>query len=604
MSGFLAEAEEARLQATAWLIPVAGPPIDPIVIREAPGGQVLGRGDTAGLRMPATAEKVSRAHCRFACVEGEWSVTDSSRWGTFVNGIKLAPGTPVSLRESDTVRIAPWTFRFSLQAPKQQGIDLADDPAAAGGDVRAVDEASARMLASELVDLLTQSTELIHAARSELELAEALIEVALKGTGLSNAAVLKVVDASGRVEPIASRVSAASRGQALFSRSLVARARQGQVSEHRVDAVSGGNAGFGESVMQMKISAAICAPLLIGDGTAPAGERDVAALLYLDARGAASPNVSNNAAGFTMALARIASLALANLRRIEMALRVKESQHELEAAAQAQKLILPVRDARLGEFHYHGESRPGQMVGGDFFDVIQLSPRKLAVALGDVTGKGVSASVLMTTAFGFLHAHMEAGGDVASAAASLSKFLHPRRQSSRFITLWLGVFDLDTRTVTYVDCGHGWACLQHADGTYEGLDKGGGLPCGIQDDWEYQTATAVLRPGSRALIVSDGFVEQQGLVVGADGRPVMDQFGMAGLQNALAKRPSVTVGPTTVSPAAAAGPSSMGGAMSSMSSMSSGQPIDDLKYLYDALISFAGTTQLSDDATAILVRWD
>lgn len=571
MSGLIAEAEAEKERSSAWLIPVAGPPLEPLALVESPGGLTLGRGDTVQLRLPVSADKVSRNHAKFVCVEKQWSVTDFSRWGTFVNGVKLEPNSPVTLREGDAIRIAPWTFGFSFLPPQARGIDLADDTAVPASEVRAVDESSAKLLGGNLVDILTQSTELIHAARNERELAETLIDVALRGTGLTNAAVLKVLDASGRVEPIASRMAPGLSGQPLFSRSLVARARQGQVAEHRVDAMSG---AVGESVMQMKISSAICAPLLIGDGSAPAGERDVAALLYLDARatpGLNAPRPHSNAAGFVMALARIGSLAIANLKRIEMAVRVRETQHDLEAAAQAQNLIFPTREASVGHFSYHGESRPGQLVGGDFFDVIPISENRMAIALGDVTGKGIPASVLMTAAFGFLHAHLESGQNIAEAARSLSRFLHPRRHSSRFVTLWMGIFDLNDRTLTYVDCGHGWAGLQHADGTFEPLDKGGGLPCGIQDDWDYTSVTIDLKPGSRAVIVSDGFVEQQGLILDPEGKPMMEQFGMSGIRTALSNRPANS---------------------------------DDLKHLYDAVIAYAGTSQLSDDATAILVKWD
>ncbi|MFN4242787.1 MAG: SpoIIE family protein phosphatase [Tepidisphaerales bacterium] len=564
----------------AYLLPIAGPPIEPLELVHTPGGLVLGRGEAAQLKLPVNAEKVSRAHCRFNFTDGQWTVTDSSRWGTYVNGVKLAAGQAVVLRDGDTLRVAPWTFGFSLLPPQQRGLTLAED-APAAADIRPVDDQAARQLGTRLVDLLTTSTERLYAARSERELAEALLDVALSGTGMTTGAVLKVVDFTGRVEPIASRQAPGTAGQALYSRSLVNRARQGQVAELRVDAVSG---NLGESVVQMKISSAICAPLLVGEAATPAGERDVAALLYLDARAGTSPGSAGHphAAGFVMALARMGSLALANLKRLDMLDRERQREHDEKAAAEAQRLILPAREGRVGRFRYVGESRPGQTVGGDFFDVVPLSDDRLAVALGDVTGKGVPASVLMTASFGFLHSLLESGQDVATAARMLTRFLHPRRPASRFVTLWVGVFDLARRTLTYVDCGHGWAVLQHADGHFEPLDTGGGLPIGINDDWDYAPVSVPLEPGARAVIVSDGFVEQFGLVVDASGRVSREQFGMEGVHKALATaaRPSAESSPAPEPPA------------------------DELKALYDAVIAFAGTPHLADDATAILVSWD
>jgi serine phosphatase RsbU (regulator of sigma subunit) len=572
MSGLIAQGDESLSRPTAWLVPLSGPPLDAVELLAAPGGVVLGRGDPAQIKLPLSADKVSRAHCRFFCVEGTWSVSDLSRWGTFVNGVRLAAGQRVGLREGDTIRVVPWTFGFSAFPPRDRGQELADDTASTT-DIRSVEDASARQLAGNLSDILSGSTELIHAARSERELAEVLMEVALRGTGMMNAAVLKVIDGLGRVEVLASRLSPGAAGQQLYSRSLVARARQGQVAELRVDAMSG---NVGESVMNMKISAAICAPLMIGDGTSPAGERDVAALLYLDSRvapGLSAGRPQANAAGFVMALARIGSLALANLHRMEMAIRVKETQHDLEAAAEAQRLIFPPREGRVGGFSYRGETRPGTVGGGgDFFDVIPVGPHKLAVALGDVTGKGIPASVLMTASFGYLHSLLQSGHDVATAAKMLTSFLHPRRPSSRFVTLWVGVFDLERKELQYVDCGHGWAALCHADGTFESLDCGGGLPCGIEDEWDYQAVTIPLRSGSRALVVSDGLIEQFGWIIDEAGKPVQEQFGMSGLKKTLG---SVL-----------------------------GSDADELKSLYDAVVAYAGSQQLSDDATAIMVKWD
>jgi serine phosphatase RsbU (regulator of sigma subunit) len=176
----------------------------------------------------------------------------------------------------------------------------------------------------------------------------------------------------------------------------------------------------------------------------------------------------------------------------------------------------------------------------------------------------------MTASFGFLHSLLASGTDPADAAIALNRFLHPRRPASRFVTLWIGVFDLQARTLTYVDCGHGWACLKHPDGTFEGLDQGGGLPCAIDDEWTYTSVTVPLRPGSRAVIVSDGYVEQFGLTVDAAGKPAREQFGMDGIKNAL----------------------------------STNRADDELKALLDAVVKYAGTPHLSDDATAIIIRWD
>ena len=180
----------------------------------------------------------------------------------------------------------------------------------------------------------------------------------------------------------------------------------------------------------------------------------------------------------------------------------------MHAGAAAQKWILPRGPTQCGAMVCVGSSRPGQYLGGDFFDALVLPDGKLAVSLGDVSGHGVAASVLMTAAQGFLHASLQNHGNVARAVTDLNAFLHPRRSEGKFVTLWAGVFDPTAMRVDYVDAGHGYALLSKADGTFDQLQSGDGLPLGIMPDSKYATASSRLSAGQRVLIISDGLVEQ------------------------------------------------------------------------------------------------
>jgi serine phosphatase RsbU (regulator of sigma subunit) len=217
-----------------------------------------------------------------------------------------------------------------------------------------------------------------------------------------------------------------------------------------------------------------------------------------------------------------------------------------------------------------GESRAGAYVGGDFFDVIQLSETRLAVALGDVTEHGVAASVLMTAAQGFLHAALEQHDDVARAVCALNRFVHPRRSDERFVTLWVGVLDLQTRTLRYVDGGHGYAMMIRPDGAFERLDKGDGLPIGLFDGIDYASVEVALPAGGRMLVVSDGIIEQYGPVTQADGQTTTAHFEMARVQQTL----------SSLAPGA-----------------------DPVAAIFDAVTKHAGSPRFQDDATAVLVTW-
>jgi serine phosphatase RsbU (regulator of sigma subunit) len=554
----------ARAVASSYLVPLSGPPIEPIELKVKPGGLVLGRHEQCNICLPADAEKVSRFHARFDHDGARWRLTDlGSRWGTFVNGVRVPPQTDIPLTEGDLIRIVPWTFSFGMAA-RRRGIQPADD--ANTTIVRVVPADSVHATPSEaMLPLLLESAAAVHAATDEKHLADLIIDAALRGTGLQNAALLRPIDSDRHVEIIASRFGghdAEDRLAITFSRSLIEAAMGGTVAEINSSSLSG---DFSQSIVQLQISSAICVPLMLG-GT-------VAALLYLDSRGPGGHGILGGAragaSAFCVALGRMASLALANLKRVEMEKREAAFRAELSAAAAAQKWIMPQRLAKFGPFRTIGESRPGQYIGGDFFDLIPLGENKLAVALGDVSGKGISASVLMTATQGYLHAAMIGLGDPQRAVQELNRFVTPRRPEGQFVTLWIGVFDAENGTLTYVDAGHGYAWLARQLGALERLDKCGGIPIGVDDGFAYQSESVKLEAGCKALIVSDGIIEQSGLVHADAGHGGdVGRFRVDGLEQAL---------------------------------LQAGD--DEVADLFEAVVRYAGVNHLSDDATAVLVRW-
>jgi serine phosphatase RsbU (regulator of sigma subunit) len=537
-----------------FLVPLAGPAMQAIALVPKAGGIVLGRHEQCDVCLPADAERVSRFHARFDHDGARWHITDlGSRCGTFVNGMKLTPQADQLLSEGDLIRITPWTFALSSTA-KKRGLQPADDSGPT--IVRTLSQDSSQHLADAMLALLLESAGALHAETDETRLAEQIIDAALRGTGLQNAAMLRPVDAAGRIEIIASRFPSQSEQSPIhFSRSLINAASEGNVAQM----LAGGSGDVSQSMVQLQINSALCVPLMLG-GT-------VAAYLYLDSRGTRMHTVPPGASAFCVALGRIASLALANLKRLEMEKRDAVMRAELAAAAAAQKWIMPAREGCFGAFKTIGESRAGQYVGGDFFDIIPLDEHRIAVAVGDVSGKGVAASVLMTATQGFLHAALRESGDPAAAVTAANRFVTPRRAEGKFVTMWVGVFDARDGTLRYVDAGHGYAVLHRADGSFEMLDAGSCLPIGVEEGSPYACESIPFSRGDRVMVVSDGIVEQFGIVQ-TELAASRQQFQVESLRHSMTR------------------------------------PSDDpVKTLFEAVIRHAGTEKLSDDATAVLVKW-
>ncbi len=161
----------ANAEPKAWLVPLSGPVLAPIEVAANPGGAVLGRGDGCLLRLPPEADKVSRQHARFSHSSAGWRLADlGSRWGTFLNGVRLAPQREVPLGEGDLLRVAPWTFHFSTHGLPRRGMLAEDDASTYGTMVRSYapsDEVASKPLAEDLLTLLLESAAALHAAETE-----------------------------------------------------------------------------------------------------------------------------------------------------------------------------------------------------------------------------------------------------------------------------------------------------------------------------------------------------------------------------------------------------------------------------------------------------
>ncbi|HRQ76333.1 MAG TPA: SpoIIE family protein phosphatase [Phycisphaerales bacterium] len=523
-----------------------------------PGPLTIGRRTTHNLFLPDPA---SRDHAVLTCERAEagyrWFITDTnSKHGTRLNGQSLPPGTRFPLRAGDLIEIVPWTFQVTDPAAARTDtsmVNTLDDFSSAASSIGPISSAIPSA-AHQQLGLVLKCAKRIHEANDEDTLAEAILDALVTGTGFENAAVLRPMDSDGRVSILRHRGAIMRGNSARMSRSLIESASRGHPVRLSADQ---SQANQGMSIMELRIDEALCVPLVLG-GT-------VAGFLYMDNRrqdGLSKP-IANDAAEFALGIGQIAAMALANLKRLDLERRYASVEAEVKAAAEAQRWVLPPRTGRVGSVNYIGESRPGRTVSGDFFDIIPLRDSRLAVTLGDVSGKGIAASILMTTAQGFLRAALNEHGDPARAVMDLNEFLEPRCRSSNFITLWIGVIDPAQGQVTYVDAGHGYSLLLTRGGGHARLNEAGGVPVGIQVHEPYLAATAPMAAHDRLLVVSDGVIEQTGSGVESGWE---QQFGIDGVLEAMAEMQG-----------------------------------DDVQVLFEALVRHAGTNALADDATAVLL---
>lgn len=212
-------------------------------------------------------------------------------------------------------------------------------------------------------------------------------------------------------------------------------------------------------------------------------------------------------AGLLGLLAHFAANAIEGDRLRREALGAKLMKHELSLAHDVQMRLLPENPTGVEGLECVGFCRPARSIGGDYYDLLPLRDGSFAVTLGDVSGKGIPAAVMMASIQTLLRSLLQRDcGDLTGMMHDLNETLYSTSTAERYSTLFCGVISPDRRTLTYVNAGQVQPLLLHSDGTLERFTESG-LPVGLMPEASYEQYTAELRPGDLLVIVSDGMVE-------------------------------------------------------------------------------------------------
>jgi serine phosphatase RsbU (regulator of sigma subunit) len=179
---------------------------------------------------------------------------------------------------------------------------------------------------------------------------------------------------------------------------------------------------------------------------------------------------------------------------------------DLMRAGQVQRRILPAIPAAPG-YEFFAYYQPVYSVGGDYYDFVPLPHNRLAVVVGDVAGKGLTAALMMAR-FAADTRHRVLSSPVPdTAAAELNGQLREYGMEDLFITLCLGVLEFDTHCFTWCSAGHPPPLIRRACGCIEESDNAGGVPLGITPNAEYRQQSIGLEPGDVVAIYSDGVID-------------------------------------------------------------------------------------------------
>jgi serine phosphatase RsbU (regulator of sigma subunit) len=186
-------------------------------------------------------------------------------------------------------------------------------------------------------------------------------------------------------------------------------------------------------------------------------------------------------------------------------------QFTFRIARQIQQKFFPAAAPSCPGFEFGGASHPAEQTGGDYFDYIPLPDGAVGVAVGDVCGHGFGPSLLMATTRAYLRALALTNARVGDILAMANRALAADVDEGRFVTLFMARLDPATRTLVYANAGHPPGYILANDGSVRAVLGSTGIPLGVMDEATYSEASAItLEAGDHVLLLTDGIFEATG----------------------------------------------------------------------------------------------
>jgi sigma-B regulation protein RsbU (phosphoserine phosphatase) len=175
---------------------------------------------------------------------------------------------------------------------------------------------------------------------------------------------------------------------------------------------------------------------------------------------------------------------------------------QVRLAAQIQMDLLPSEAPEMPGYDVAARSIPAQLVGGDYYDFITINPGRMAVCLGDVSGKGLPASLLMANLQATLRGQSVLNAPVQECISNSNRLIHRSTDPEKFATLFYGVLDLTEHRMSFCNAGHENPMLIR-NGEVIRLEAGG-MALGVLEEFPYEHDTTRLEPGDLLVVFSDG----------------------------------------------------------------------------------------------------
>lgn len=492
------------------------------------------KGMTEGLRIPLDGDKftmgrnpecqvvipitsVSREHALIVRRQGRFYIEDlQSRNGTFVNNEQITQQT--LLHHNDRIRICDFMAAFldaSTALPLPKELVRAEEEDAAEEDPESSSTVEATLSHNSNLLLQTQPAEKLQALldissnlSKTLELDPLLPKIVDSLFQLFKQAdrcfIILLEEGTGKLIPKVIKTRRPhDEANARFSKSIVKKCLESNTAFLSDDASADKRIPLSQSVVDFRIRSVMCAPLCGAEGKA-------FGVIQLDTQDR-SKKFTQDDLTLLLGVCNVASISLDNARMHEGRLAQERVKRDLELARQVQLGFLPRKLPEVPGYQFAACYESAWEVGGDYYDFVPVGEKKLAVTLGDVAGKGVTAALLMAKLSSDARFCLLTQPDLQHAVNSLNDLLCQQAgELDRFVTLAAVVLDPATHTATVVSAGHMAPLLyRRAAGTIEdAMPKNvPGMPLGVMEGNTFDAFSFTLQPGDCLLLFTDGVTD-------------------------------------------------------------------------------------------------
>ncbi|WP_437228813.1 SpoIIE family protein phosphatase [Planctomicrobium sp. SH661] len=495
---------------------------------------ILGRHPTC--QVVLNSNVVSRQHAQVLESHGTFYIEDlRSRNGTFVNEKKIAGRT--ELNDGDEIRLCDVVMQFILYPSiAQMPAQPEERPPKVGSDT--IDAMKSGLLEnSQLFEMPVEDPRPFESATSIRRLSSDSVYKSTVDPSVKLKAILEITQALGRelrIETVlpkmlvtlfnifpqaeqgfvllkdpdtnrlkvkASRTRGGAEAETVaVSMTVVRHALQTRESLLSRNVLDDSRFKKSTALSKMRITSMMCVPLLSQDDE---GMGVIQIVTRDDDRAFSEEDLD-----LLSSLASQASMAIENARMHEEHVQRRELERDLEFATQVQLGFLPKSRPNLPDYTFHDYYEAALSVGGDYFDYLTLADGRVAMAIGDVAGKGMPAALLMARLYSSMRFQLLTKRTLEEAVSGLNEEISSSGLGHRFITFLVMLIDPNENTLKIVNAGHLPPLKRSADGQVTVLAReSASLPLGIMPELAYESATVQIAPGDTIIAYTDGVSE-------------------------------------------------------------------------------------------------